>query len=204
MKFKKILGYFLILVSICIIALPIVTSCSSDPIDGIDSFTIINLIFPNIWVFLATLLATIVLFVSSIWLVWEPFNKKLDARKKMVNSEIEEITKTKNESILEKERIHNEYVEAQSEIKNMLVQANQKANTIHDEIKNSAEQQAHILLKNARQEIEIEKRKMLENINEEILDIAFSAVTEISKQKIDKKENDKLVKEFIESLDKVE
>ncbi|MGL4951397.1 MAG: hypothetical protein ACRC4L_00265 [Mycoplasma sp.] len=204
MKFKKILFFSILLITICLFTLPIITSCSGNPIEGIDSFTIINLIFPNIWVFIATLLSTVILFSVSIWMIWEPFNKKMDARKKFVEQELNFIDENKKNIILEKEKIQKDYSSAQNDIKTMLIQANQKANSIQDEIKSNAEKQAHILLKNAKQEIEIEKRKLKENVNQEILDIAFSAVIEISKQKIDKSENDKLVKEFIEQLEKAQ
>ncbi|MGL4948636.1 MAG: hypothetical protein ACRC42_04645 [Mycoplasma sp.] len=203
MKIKKLLGFSILLVVIIAISSLFIVSCSSDPIGGVDSFTIINLIFPNIWVFLSTLVATIILFSAAIWMIWEPFNKKMDERKKHIQSELDVIKKNKEDSISDKARIQKEFNEAQNDIKKLLIQANQKANTIHDEIKNSAEKQAHILLKNAKQEIEIQKRKMQKNINDEILDIAFSAVTEISKQKITKEENDKLVEEFIQNLEKV-
>ncbi len=35
------------------------------------------------------------------------------------------------------------------------------------------------------------------------MDIAFDAITEISKQKVTKEDNDKLVKEFLDNFDKV-
>lgn len=201
---KKFICYSLIFILIMSLFLPLIISCSSDAkIDGIDSNTIINLIFPNVWVLLATLLATIILVSAMIWLVWKPFNKKMEERKAFVQKELIDAENAKLESIAEKDKIHKEYVQAQIEINKMLVNATQKATVIYDEIKNDAQKKAHIIQKNAKAEIEMQKQKLKESINDEILDVAFAAVTQISKQKITKQENDKLVNDFINELDKV-
>lgn len=201
---KKFICYSLIFILIMSLFLPLIISCSSDTkIDGIDSNTIINLIFPNVWVLLATLLATIILVSAMIWLVWKPFNKKMEERKAFVQKELIDAENAKLESIAEKDKIHKEYVQAQIEINKMLVNATQKATVIYDEIKSDAQKKAHIIQKNAKAEIEMQKQKLKESINDEILDVAFAAVTQISKQKITKQENDKLVNDFINELDKV-
>lgn len=201
---KKILCYSLLFILIMLLFLPLIISCSGDAkIDGIDSNTIINLIFPNVWVLLATLLATIILVSAIIWLVWKPFTKKMEERKAYVQKELVDAENAKLESIAEKDKIHNEYIQAQSEINKMLVNANQKATVIFDEIKSDAQKKAHIIQKNAKAEIEMQKQNLKDSINEEILDVAFAAVTQISKQKITKEENDKLVNDFINELDKV-
>lgn len=201
---KKFICYSLIFILIMSLFLPLIISCSSDAkIDGIDSNTIINLIFPNVWVLLATLLATIILVSAMIWLVWKPFNKKMEERKAFVQKELIDAENAKLESIAEKDKIHKEYVQAQIEINKMLVNATQKATVIYDEIKSDAQKKAHIIQKNAKAEIEMQKQKLKESINDEILDVAFAAVTQISKQKITKQENDKLVNDFINELDKV-
>lgn len=201
---KKILCYSLLFILIMLLFLPLVISCSGDAkIDGIDSNTIINLIFPNVWVLLATLLATIILVSAIIWLVWKPFNKKMEERKAFIQKELVDAENAKLESIAEKDKIHKEYIQAQSDINKMLLNANHKATVIYDEIKSDAQKKAHIIQKNAKAEIEMQKQKLQESINDEILDVAFAAVTQISKQKITKEENDKLVNDFIDELDKV-
>lgn len=201
---KKILCYSLLFILIMLLFLPLIISCSGDAkIDGIDSNTIINLIFPNVWVLLATLLATIILVSAIIWLVWKPFNKKMEERKAFIKKELVDAENAKLESIAEKDKIHKEYIQAQSDINKMLLNANHKATVIYDEIKSDAQKKAHIIQKNAKAEIEMQKQKLQESINDEILDVAFAAVTQISKQKITKEENDKLVNDFIDELDKV-
>lgn len=201
---KKILCYSLLFILIMLLFLPLIISCSGDAkIDGIDSNTIINLIFPNVWVLLATLLATIILVSAIIWLVWKPFNKKMEERKAFIQKELVDAENAKLESIAEKDKIHKEYIQAQSDINKMLLNANHKATVIYDEIKSDAQKKAHIIQKNAKAEIEMQKQKLQESINDEILDVAFAAVTQISKQKITKEENDKLVNDFIDELDKV-
>lgn len=201
---RRIFKHFLVLFVILIIALPFIVSCSGGDasIEGIDSNSIINLIFPNVWVFVATILSTIILFSVVIWLIWKPFNKKMEERKAYMQKELNDAEQAKVDSLKDKQKMQDDYLQAKTQINKMLLQANQKASAVYDEIKSDAQMKAHILLKNAEQDITIEKQKLQDSIEEQILDVAFAAVTEISKQKITKEQNDQLVLDFIKHLDK--
>lgn len=126
----------------------------------------------------------------------------MEERKAYMQKELNDAEQAKVDSLKDKQKMQDDYLQAKTQINKMLLQANQKASAVYDEIKSDAQMKAHILLKNAEQDITIEKQKLQDSIEEQILDVAFAAVTEISKQKITKEQNDQLVLDFIKHLDK--
>lgn len=125
----------------------------------------------------------------------------MEERKAYMQKELNDAEQAKIDSLKDKQKMQDDYIQAKTQINKMLLQANQKASAVYDEIKSDAQKKAHILLKNAEQDITIEKQKLQDSIEEQILDVAFAAVTEISKQKITKEQNDQLVLDFIKQLD---
>ncbi len=198
---KKIFGFSVILLCVLVLSLPFVVSCA-DGAPPVDQETIFNLLFPNIWVFGAVILAAVILVTTIIWMVWVPFNKKMDARKEYINKEREEAEQAKLEALKDKNEAELNLIKTQAEANSMITNATIKASAVQDEIIHKAESQANTIIQNARVNIEAERNQMKEAMQEEIMDVAFEAVTEISKQKMTKEENDKLVKEFLDNFDK--
>ncbi len=199
---KKIIGFSVILTCILCLCLPMVVSCA-DGAPPVEKDTIFNLLFPNIWVFGAVILASVILIVTIVWMVWVPFNKKMDEKRDYINKEREEAEQAKLEAIKNKNQAEDNLIQAQSEVNHMITNASIKASAVQDEIIHKAEQEATIIIQNARNNMELERQEMKNSMNEEIMDIAFEAITEISKQKVTKEDNNKLVKEFLENFDKV-
>ncbi len=200
-KFKKLLLSLLLLVVVCLICSPFLVSCSNE-IEGVNSTAIINLIFPNLWVFIATIFATVILISAIIWFLWKPMNKKLDERKKYIENEITEAENIKKEAFQAREQAKLELINAQSNASKIVRDANDKAENLYNELQNQARNSAYEIVKAAQEEVLLEKRELEEQTHKQILDIAFDAVTNISKHKITREENDKLVEEFINDLEK--
>ncbi len=198
---KKIIGFSVILLCLLGLSLPFIVSCA-DGAPPVDQETIFNLLFPNIWVFGAVILAAVILITTIVWMVWVPFNKKMDARKEYINKEREDAEQAKLEALKNKNEAETNLIKAQTEVSSMISNATIKAAAVQDEIIHKAENQANVIIQNARVNIEAERNQMKDAMEEEVMEIAFEAVAEISKQKMTKEENDKLVKEFLDNFDK--
>ncbi len=199
---KKIIGFSVILSCILCLCLPMVVSCA-DGAPPVEKDTIFNLLFPNIWVFGAVILASVILIITIVWMVWVPFNKKMDEKRDYINREREEAEKAKLDAIKDRATAADQLIQTQSEANHIITDATIKASSVQDEIIHRAEQEATSLILNARSNIELERQEMKDSMNDEIMEIAFEAITEISKQKVTKEDNNKLVKEFLDNFDKV-
>ena len=77
--------------------------------------------------------------------------------------------------------------------------ANQKAQSRTGEMLEQAQEKATALLVRAEGQIEIEKKKAVNEIKDEMTDLAISAATQILKKNMDTTDNEKLVNDFIEN-----
>lgn len=199
---KKVILLSVILTSVLLLSSVMLVSCAEGA-PPVENGTIFNLLFPNIWVFGAVILASVILIITMIWLVWVPFTRKMDARKEYINKEREEAEQAKLDALKDKAEAQENLMKAQFEVSNMITNATIKSSSVQDEIIHKAEQQANDIIAAARDSIESERKAMQDAMNDEIMTIAFDAITEISKQKITKEDNDQLVKEFLDNFDKV-
>lgn len=202
-KLKKIILIVLLLLIVSLFSIPFLVSCSSEIGGIVNATTIVNLIFPNIWVFVATIISTIILICAIIWFVWKPLNKKIEERKKYLNQELEDAEKAKQDAFNAKAQAQDEFAKAQIDAARIVQSANQKGNDLYNQLQDKAKEQAYQIVKNAQEEIDIEKRKMQEEMHDQILNIAFDAATHISKKNISKSDSDKMIDEFIDEYQKM-
>lgn len=166
----------------------------------IEQEQIINQLFPNIWVFIAHVIATIVLLIIlRVW-VYKPFKaitqKRADNIKKLIEDSLNkqaEATKHETEaSIL----LKNAKVEFQQIVEDAkLVALNQRQEIIAE-----AMMEAKLINEQTQKDMLKERIKEEENIREEIITIAFNVAQNILTKKIDHKENEFLIDEFIDEL----
>ncbi len=200
---KKTLPFLLLLVTLTI-ALPFLTSCSTEgaSIDGVNGSEIVNLVFPNPIVFAAQIVATIVLFIAVTKFVWKPYNEMLQKRKDYVLSEINEI-EAKKKSIYEQEASAKQnYLDVQKRTSQMLLDAKQQSEMIISESKVEAKNKYDNTLKEAQEEITKMKLKMQNEMASENVNLIMSAAEQLTMKNIDSADNKKFVEDFLKKIDK--
>lgn len=199
MKFKRIFFHVFVLILIGLITIPLLTSCEGN-IEGVNGTDIINLIFPNPYVFVAQLLATVILLLVSVKLVWKPYNKFLEDRKKYEMKKIINAHEVEALAYSSSEKAKESYIIAQKEVLNIISNAKCEGQILKEKLTLKAQVDASRLIIKAKEDIintQIAAQKEMDN---QILEIAFEATKQIAKTTITKKENDILVNEFINNL----
>ncbi len=200
---KKTLPFLLLLVTLTI-ALPFLTSCSTEgaSIDGVNGSEIVNLVFPNPIVFAAQIVATIVLFIAVTKFVWKPYNEMLQKRKEYVLSEINDI-EAKKKSIYEQEASAKQnYLDVQKRTSQMLLDAKQQSEMIISESKVEAKNKYDNTIKEAQEEITKMKLKMQNEMASENVNLIMSAAEQLTMKNIDSADNKKFVEDFLKKIDK--
>ncbi len=198
---KPLIFLALSFVLILILSLSIsLTSCSGE-IGEIQPDKIINQIFPSLWVFIAQMISMVIVFLLILFFVWKPANKMIDRRRQMILNEIAEGKefKLEAEKELENARMLNANATAESEA--IINDANIKANFIITETTENARLEASKILETARAQAERDVKKAKFEAEAEIIDTAIKAAEVLIKKEISKKDNEKLVKDFIKSLE---
>jgi F-type H+-transporting ATPase subunit b len=149
---------------------------------------------------IGTLINTLLLFLVLKHFLFDKVNAVLESRKNEVAQTYEDAdTALKNAKELE-----TEYTEklkgAKEESAEIIRSATQKAQTRSDEIIGEAKTEAHGIIVKANSDIEKEKKRAVNQIKDEISDIAVSIAEKVVSKEIDPKTHEKLIESFIDGI----
>ena len=168
---------------------------------GINPAEIVNQLFPNLWIFIAHLLATIVLLLLLTKWVYNPFRKAMRARRKIIQDKLDDAAIKQAVANAEKIQSTKLLNQAKTEADAIIVSAKYEAEHKKIIILNDAQQEIQNLNKQAKIAIAQNKIKEQENIKNAIISLAFDAADNILKKEIDQKEHKKLINDFIKELE---
>lgn len=161
---------------------------------------IINQLFPNIWVFIAHIIATLILLVIlRIW-VYKPFKDLMKKRADNIKSLIEDSLSKQAEATKHETEANILLKNAKVQFQQIVDDAKLVALNQRQEIISEAMMEAKLINEQTQKDMLKERIKEEENIREEIIKIAFNVAQNILTKEIDRKENEFLIDEFIEEL----
>lgn len=168
---------------------------------AVEPAEIVNQLFPNLWVFIAHLIATIVLLLLLTKWVYNPFQKAMQARSQFIQNKISSaIAKETNANMHEKTSMK------------LLESAQDQAQTIINKAAQEAENKKLYILESARREINnlneqntitlSNRRQALDKkIKTSIIENSFLVASEILKTEIEEKRHRELIDDFIKNLE---
>ena len=178
----------------------VLTSCDTQNLGDNISETIKNNLFPNIWSFLAQILATIVLFVCIFFLAYKPTKKYLNKRRELLDNEVKETHKNKEESEINRIESEKNIAKSRAKAKQIVDDAKANAKLQQNEIVANAEETAKQIIKDSEDVVKRQQAKAMGEIKDAITDVAFTATTKILEREIDEKDNQKIIDDFVNEL----
>lgn len=169
-----------------------------------DSESVLEDLLPNVWVFLAHIMATVILLIVCVWLVWNPTKKALKKRHDYIANEIAEAEKNKQEATKLLAEAEKTKLRAFDEANQIVDQAKQNAYSESEKITSEAQMTANQIQNNANLEAQKIKQEAKDEMNQQVMDLTFSISNALLKSKITKKDNDEYVADFIKELDKTD
>lgn len=191
-KIQKFLCKFLLITLLLGFSLFFLTSCAP-----IDSSEIINNLFPNLWVFVSHIIATIILIIIMAWLVWKPTKDSISKRHDYIEGQIKEAEESRNEALKKLAETQKEKVTAINQAQQIIDDANVQAYEIKEKLEAEGKKNAQIISENALIDAENLKKEISKNMHDEIVSIALDATEKLLQKKISKKDNDKFVDEIL-------
>lgn len=159
-------------------------------------------LIPNIWVFLAHILASIILLIFIIYFAWKPTKDFMRRKKEAISKDIEEAKQNRMESEKELKETKEFVQKANEEYIAMKKNAEVESEEIKQQIVGSAQSDAQLIIERANEEITKKEKAMRLSIDQEISDAAIIVAEELIKTKIDKNTNSKLIDSLIEDIKK--
>ena len=159
-----------------------------------------NFIGFNPWTALFTLLNMVLTFLILKKFLFKPVNKMIDDRQK----EIDELYASANAARKDAETMRDDYTRKLSEAKEtsaqIVAEATQEANRRSDEIIRQARQDADALRQKAGTDIELEKKKALNEVKSDISRIALDIAGKVVERELDGRDQERLVEGFLREM----
>ena len=149
---------------------------------------------------IGTLLNTLILFLVIRKFLFGRVNAILEERQKYVETTYEEADNAKAEAAALEEEYTKKLQTAKEESAEIVRNATQKANIRSEEIISAAKTEAAGIISKANEDIKREKKHALNQIKDEISDIAIAVATKVVEKEISEKDNEKLISDFIANV----
>lgn len=137
-------------------------------------------------------------------LALKPMLTAINNREDQIRSDIENAKKQRNEA----EELLNKHKElmasAESEAQKIIKENQQLVEKTKQSMIDEARKESEKIIENAKKEIDRQKESALSSLRAEVADLAIGAAEKIIIQKLDKREHDNVINEYIKSMPKSE
>jgi F-type H+-transporting ATPase subunit b len=130
---------------------------------------------------------------------YQPVKKVLDNRETEVASIYEKANQAKEEATNLKTEYEEKLSVAKETAANIIQEATKKAQMRSDEIVTEAQEKATSYLQRATEQIEQEKRKAINEMKNNIADLALCAAQQVLSKELSDSDHEKLIEDFIEN-----
>ena len=141
--------------------------------------------------------AVFIMFAFLSYVLFEPVRKLLNDRKNKIADDLDTAAADKKEAARLKAEYEEKIRDIEKEADEILSQARKKALKREDEIISEARQEA---LKRAENEIALEKKKVRDQVKQEMIQVAVAMAGKIITDKIDPAKQDALVEETLKEM----
>ncbi|MBQ6477936.1 MAG: F0F1 ATP synthase subunit B [Erysipelotrichaceae bacterium] len=161
---------------------------------------ILGQLVPNVWTALTQLCATAVLFFLMYRLAWKPVKKILDTRSEYESSRLIEADRLKQENEELNAQAKASIDVAQKQAQQILEDAREEGETLKEEIAEEGRRQTQKMLTDAQKDIEKQRNKMLDQMQEEIVDTAIAVAEKILQSRVDEKRDRDNIDTFVKEV----
>ncbi len=154
----------------------------------------------NIWTMLFAWLNLLILYFFLKKLLFKPVKKMIDERQNEIDSMYTDAETNRKDT----EKLKSEYEEklagANEESEQILRSAVRKAQLREEEILHEADETAKRTLARAQEQVELEKKRALNEIKDEVSDMAIGIASAVIGRDVDSKEHAELIDSFIDNI----
>ena len=167
----------------------ILTQAASEPFVGL-----------NVWTAIFTLVNLLVLFIVMKKYLFGPVKKMIDERQQEIDDLYADANQSKADAAELKDQYETRLAEANEEKEEILRAAYRKAQLREEEILREAQDKAAQTMKRADAQIELEKKRALNEIKDDVSHMAVEIASVVLSRDIKGEEHSALIDSFIENL----
>ncbi|OGC21522.1 ATP synthase F0 subunit B [candidate division WOR-1 bacterium RIFOXYB2_FULL_42_35] len=149
-----------------------------------------------------TVVSFILLLVLLYRLVFPPLNRILDQRKKAIEGRLEQAETAQKEAEGLLDKYHLQLAEAEKKTAAMFAEARRQTQTFREDSLENAQKEARGIIEKTKEDIEILRRKSMQNLKEDIANIVVDVNRRLIKSELSNKDHLVLVDSSIKELEK--
>jgi F-type H+-transporting ATPase subunit b len=147
----------------------------------------------------------IVVFLLLLWafnkLAWTPLKATLQAREDSIRQSLEDARQAREELQRLRAESAQMLAEARKEADTILSRTREDANRFRDEMKEKAQGEAAVIVKNAERRIEMETTRALQQIRTEAVEFSVAIASKILQRNVSKEDNERLIEETFRQIE---
>ena len=167
-------------------------------IEKIESFE--SFVGVNVWTMIFAWCNLLILYFFLKKILFKPVKNMIDSRQKEVDDMYSDAENAKTDAEAMKAEYETKLADAESESEAILRTAQRRALLKEEEIIKEAGEEAARIRERAGAEIELEKKRMLGEIKDEVSGMAIDIASAVIGREVSDKEHEKLIDEFIDGL----
>ena len=142
----------------------------------------------------------VILYVFLKKLLFKPVKKMIDSRQQEIDDMYSEAEGAKSSANEMKAQYEEKIASADAESEEILRRAVRRAELREEEILREADKKAARVMERAEEQIELEKKRAVNDVKNEVSSIALGIAEAVIERDIDKNDHDSLIDEFIDKL----
>ncbi len=154
----------------------------------------------NFWTMIFAWINLLILYLFLKKLLFVPLKNMIDARQKEIDDMYTDADKSRSEANLLKADYEEKIEHANEESEEILKRAVRKAELRQEEILKDANEKAARTLERASEQVELEKKKAINEVKNEVSDMAISIAAAVIERDIKPEEHKDLIDDFIDGM----
>ncbi len=150
--------------------------------------------------FLFQIINTILVFLILKKLLFKPVMSVIEEREKDIRTDLAKGERAKKEGISLKEEYEGKLSSAKSQGQEIIKQATLRAEQKENEIISTAKQEAQAIKEKANKDVKQERQKVMNEVKNDISNIALLAASKVIEKDIDKSKHKELIDNFIKEV----
>lgn len=154
----------------------------------------------NFWTMIFAWCNLLILYFFLRKLLFKPVKNMIDSRQKEVDDMYDEAEASRKDAAEMKAVYEEKLAHAGEESEEILKRAVRKAQLREEEILREADEKAARTLKRAQEQVELEKKRAINEVKNEVSDMALGIAAAVIERDIDKKEHEAMIDDFIRQM----
>jgi len=159
------------------------------------------LVQPDPGLFIWTIITFLVLLYLLKRFAWSPLLKALDERQETIRKSLDDAEQATQELQRMQQKSAQIIAAASGEAQSIVAKSRAAAETVREDLKRKAKEEAGALVRGAQRQIQLETARAIQQIRHEVVDLSLTVASKLIKKNLTQEDNDALIQDSLSQID---